>query len=73
MKLSFKTQPQLGEWSQLEALWRAADEMPEIGPPAGCSTTSIRSSPNRTDGPCFEGWTALSYLAGGDVAPATSA
>ena len=62
MKISFKTQPQLGEWSQLEAIWRAADEMPEIG--AGWLFDHFYPIfSDRPDGPCYEGWTALSYLA----------
>ena len=62
MKISFKTQPQLGEWSQLEAIWRAADEMPEIG--AGWLFDHFYPIfSERPDGPCYEGWTALSYLA----------
>ena len=31
MKISFKTQPQGTDWSSIERIWRAADEMPEMG------------------------------------------
>jgi F420-dependent oxidoreductase-like protein len=63
MKISFKTQPQGGAWEPLEVLWREADQMPELG--AGWLFDHFY--PILTDdpsGPCFEGWTALSYLAG---------
>lgn len=63
MKISFKTQPQNGDWAPLEALWREADTMDEL-----CAGWLFdHFYPILTEdssGPCFEGWTALSYLAG---------
>ena len=63
MRISFKTNPQETEWGPLEEIWRAADEMPELD--AGWLYDHFY--PIMTDnpsGPCFEGWTALAYLAG---------
>ena len=63
MKISFKTQPQDTEWAPLEEMWRAADERPELS--GGWLFDHFY--PIMTDdpsGPCFEGWTALAYLAG---------
>ena len=63
MKISFKTQPQGADWPSIERIWRAADEMPELS--GGWLFDHFY--PILTDdvtGPCFEGWTALAYLAG---------
>lgn len=63
MKITFKTQPQHTAWEPIEALWQAADEMPEVsGGWLFDHFYPIMS--NDEAGPCFEGWTALSYLAG---------
>lgn len=62
MRITFKTQPQDSEWSPIEAIWRAADEIPELD--GGWLFDHFY--PIMTDnpaGPCFEGWTALAYLA----------
>ncbi len=63
MRITFKTQPQDSEWAPIEAVWRAADEIPELD--GGWLFDHFY--PIMTDvpaGPCFEGWTALAYLAG---------
>ena len=63
MRITFKTQPQDSEWAPIEEIWRAADEMPELD--GGWLFDHFY--PIMTDdpaGPCFEGWTALAYLAG---------
>ncbi len=63
MKITFKTMPQHSEWAPIEELWRAADEMPEV---TGGWLFDHFYPINSDDptGPCFEGWTALAYLAG---------
>lgn len=63
LRITFKTSPQDSEWAPIEAVWRAADEIPEID--GGWLFDHFY--PINTDdptGPCFEGWTALAYLAG---------
>ena len=63
MRITFKTQPQDSPWGPIEDIWRAADEMPELD--GGWLFDHFY--PILTDdpaGPCFEGWTALAYLAG---------
>jgi F420-dependent oxidoreductase-like protein len=63
VRITFKTQPQDSEWAPIEAIWRAADEIPELD--GGWLFDHFY--PIMTDdpaGPCFEGWTALAYLAG---------
>jgi F420-dependent oxidoreductase-like protein len=63
MKISFKTQPQHTAWEPIEAIWRAADAMPELC--AGWLFDHFYPiNSHDATGPCFEGWTALSYLAG---------
>jgi F420-dependent oxidoreductase-like protein len=63
MKISFKTQPQLTAWEPIEQIWRAADEIPELC--AGWLFDHFYPIfSDQPAGPCFEGWTALSYLAG---------
>lgn len=63
MRLSLKLQPQNLSWRELEEAWLLAEELPELDAawlfdhfyPIGVEARS---------GPCFEGWTALAYLAG---------
>ena len=63
MKLSFKTSPQHAEWGPLLDVWLAADEMPELS--GGWLFDHFYPiNTDDTTGPCFEGWTALAYLAG---------
>ena len=63
VRLTFKTQPQHGEWSDLERCWRTMDETPEFS--GGWLFDHFYPiQEERVDGPCFEGWMALAYLAG---------
>lgn len=63
MRITFKTQPQDTEWAPIEAIWRAADDIPELD--GGWLFDHFYPiMTDRPDGPCFEGWTALAYLAG---------
>jgi len=63
LRLTFKTQPQNGSWADLESCWRELDESDEFE--AGWLFDHFYPILEPTvDGPCFEGWSALSYLAG---------
>ena len=63
LRLSFKTQPQLGNWADLERCWQELDESGEFE--AGWLFDHFYPILEpRDDGPCFEGWTALAFLAG---------
>jgi F420-dependent oxidoreductase-like protein len=62
-RLSFKTRPQDTDWGPLLALWRQADTIPELD--AGWLFDHFYPIfSDDLSGPCFEGWTALTYLAG---------
>jgi F420-dependent oxidoreductase-like protein len=62
-RLSFKTRPQDTDWGSLVEIWDTAEELPDLD--AGWLFDHFMPIlTDRTDGPCFEGWTALSYLAG---------
>jgi F420-dependent oxidoreductase-like protein len=62
-RLSFKTRPQETEWGPLLDVWDAAEELTVLD--AGWLFDHFMPIlVERTDGPCFEGWTALSFLAG---------
>jgi F420-dependent oxidoreductase-like protein len=63
MKLSFKTSPQDTDWTPLRDVWLAADEMPELST-GWLFDHFYPINTGDSTGPCFEGWTALSYLAG---------
>jgi len=63
MRLSIKLQPQDTPWPALQDAWSLADSLPELD--AGYLFDHFY--PILTDsvvGPCFEGWTALAFLAG---------
>ena len=63
VRLSFKTRPQDSDWASLQAVWEEAEEIPALD--AGWLFDHFYPIyVPRTDGPCFEGWVALAYLAG---------
>ena len=62
MKVSFKTRPQHAEWGPMVDFWKEADQIELYS--TGWTFDHfypIFSDPN---GPCFEGWTMLAYMAG---------
>ena len=59
MKLS----PQYVSWADLERAWMTAEELPEIDA-AWLFDHFYPINVDDHSGPCFEGWTALSFLAG---------
>lgn len=63
MRLSVKLQPQYVSWEDLERAWMVAEELPEVD---GAWLFDHFYPINADDhtGPCFEGWSALSFLAG---------
>lgn len=63
MRISFKVQPQHTDWASIATMFRAGEEIPELD--AGWLFDHFY--PINSDdphGPCFEGWTALAFLAG---------
>jgi F420-dependent oxidoreductase-like protein len=69
MRLSFKVWPQNVTWPELRDFWIAADEIPayragwvfdHFVPQTGWHDHEVLDEPQ---GPCFEAWTALTYLA----------
>ncbi|MHA3703691.1 TIGR03560 family F420-dependent LLM class oxidoreductase [Jatrophihabitans sp. YIM 134969] len=63
MRLSVKLQPQDVTWSQLQEAWDVAESLPEIDAAWLFDHFYPINVPDHR-GPCFEGWTALSFLAG---------
>ena len=63
MRLSIKLQPQDVTWSQLQQAWDVAESLPEIDAAWLFDHFYPINVPDHT-GPCFEGWTALAFLAG---------
>lgn len=63
MRLSVKLQPQYVSWDDLERAWMVAEELPEVDA-AWLFDHFYPINVDDHSGPCFEGWTALSYLAG---------
>lgn len=63
MRLSVKIQPQDHAWSDVERAWLTAEELPEVD--AGYLFDHFYPI-NGSDpsGPCYEGWSALTFLAG---------
>ncbi len=62
-RLSFKTKPQHTGWEDLLAMWLEAESIEALD--AGWLFDHFYPIfPDASAGPCFEGWTALSYLAG---------
>lgn len=63
VEVSFKTQQQLTSWDEIRMMWEAADEIEElVGGWLFDHFMPINTA--EVDGPCLEGWTALSVLAG---------
>jgi alkanesulfonate monooxygenase SsuD/methylene tetrahydromethanopterin reductase-like flavin-dependent oxidoreductase (luciferase family) len=62
VRLSMKVQPQDVTWPELERAWLLAESMPEIDAAWLFDHFYPINVPDR-NGPCFEGWTALAYLA----------
>jgi F420-dependent oxidoreductase-like protein len=62
IKLSFKTRPQDTRWSDLLDMWLEAERIPHYA--GGYLFDHFYPIFSNSSGPCFEGWTALSYLAG---------
>jgi F420-dependent oxidoreductase-like protein len=58
-----KLQPQNVSWVELERAWMVAEELPEVDA-AWLFDHFYPINVDNRDGPCFEGWSALSYLAG---------
>jgi len=63
MRLSVKLQPQNVTWSQLQAAWDVVESLPEIDA-AWLFDHFYPINVDDFSGPCFEGWTALAFLAG---------
>jgi F420-dependent oxidoreductase-like protein len=63
MRLSVKLQPQYVSWTELERVWMAAEELPEVNA-AWLFDHFYPINVEDHSGPCFEGWAALSFLAG---------
>ena len=61
-RLTFKTLPSGAEWSTLLDWWLEAEQIPELD--GGWLFDHFYPIYGEPTGPCFEGWTALSYLAG---------
>lgn len=61
-RLTFKTNPAENSWENILQMWKTADEMDVLG--GGFLFDHFYPIYGNTSGPCFEGWTALSYLAG---------
>ncbi len=61
-RLSFKTRPQDTGWSELLDMWLEAERIPDYD--GGFLFDHFYPIFSDSKGPCFEGWTALSYLAG---------
>jgi F420-dependent oxidoreductase-like protein len=62
VRLSVKLRPQQIPWSVLERTWVAADAMPEVDA-AWLFDHFYPISGAPEDEPCFEGWSALAFLA----------
>jgi len=62
MRITFKTKPEHTSWAAMEDMWREADRIEHFD--GGWLYDHFYPIYGEKDGPCFEGWTALSYLAG---------
>lgn len=62
MRVSFKTRPQNTEWRPMIDFWLEADRIDLYS--AGWTFDHFYPIFSDPTGPCFEGWTMLSYLAG---------
>jgi F420-dependent oxidoreductase-like protein len=61
MRIGIKTNPQHTEWARLVAIWRKADEVDIID--SAWVFDHFYPIKRDPDGPCLEGWVALSALA----------
>jgi F420-dependent oxidoreductase-like protein len=61
-RLTFKTKPEHTTWDDLLAMWLEAETIEELD--GGWLYDHFYPIYGDQEGPCFEGWTALSYLAG---------
>ncbi len=62
MKVSFKTRPQHAEWGPMVDFWKEADQIELYS--TGWTFDHFYPIFSDTNGPCFEGWTMLAYMAG---------
>jgi len=62
IRLTFKTRPQDTTWDDLLAMWLEAEQIPALD--GGFLYDHFYPIYGDSTGPCFEGWTALAYLAG---------
>jgi len=62
-RLSFKTKPQHTRWDDLLAMWLEAETIEALDT-GWLFDHFYPIFPDASEGPCFEGWTALAYLAG---------
>lgn len=62
IRLTFKTRPQDTTWDDLLAMWLEAEQIPAYD--GGFLYDHFYPIYGDSTGPCFEGWTALAYLAG---------
>jgi len=63
VRLSFKTKPQETSWRAMEETWEAAEGL-EVLETGWLFDHFVPIHTEDIDAPCFEGWTALAYLAG---------
>ena len=61
MRFAFKTSPQNTTWSDMLAVWRAADDIDVFE--SGWNFDHFYPIFSDPDGPCLEGWTTLTALA----------
>lgn len=61
-RLTFKVKPESTTWADLESMCRQAEDTPELD--GVWLYDHLCPIYEDQSGPCFEGWTALSYLAG---------
>ena len=62
IRLTFKTRPQQTTWPELLAMWLEAETLAAYD--GGYLFDHFYPIYGDSTGPCFEGWTALAYLAG---------
>ncbi len=62
MRLTFKTKPEHTTWAAIAAMWDEGERIELFD--AGWLFDHFYPIYGDQSGPCFEGWTALSYLAG---------
>ena len=61
-RITFKTYPANNSWEHILAMWLDAEQIPTLD--GGFLFDHFYPIYGETNGPCLEGWTALSYLAG---------